>query len=170
MHLNRGRRSTRILILAASALVTWLVLSSKQKPLIIYNGSQSVPIGFYIINDSRPNRGDLVLVKPWPELSWLIARHDILPPGVPLLKTVAALTDDKVCRDGHAISINGLLAAKILDSDTEGHTLSGWSSCRRLVRGELFLLQPDPRSFDSRYFGPALSCDVMGIARSIYTP
>jgi type IV secretory pathway protease TraF len=109
----------------------------------------------------------LVLVRPWPELAKLLAKHDILPAGVPLLKTVAAVTDDNVCRNGFAISINGVLAAKILDSDAKGHALSGWSSCRKLVRGELFLLQPHPRSFDSRYFGPALSCDVIGIARPI---
>lgn len=167
MHDNRERGLPQIFVLAASTLVSSLVLTSQQTPLLIYNASQSVPIGMYTIDHSRPNRGDLVLVRPWPELARLLAKHDILPPGVPLLKTVAAVTDDNVCRDGFAISINGILAAKILDSDAKGQALSGWSSCRKLVRGELFLLRPHPRSFDSRYFGPALSCDVIGIARPI---
>jgi type IV secretory pathway protease TraF len=167
MRHNRECRLTQILVLAASAPVSSLVLTSQPTPLLIYNGSQSVPIGLYSIDHSRPNRGDLVLVRPWPELARLLARHDILPAGVPLLKTVAAVTDDNVCRDGFAISVNGVVAAKILDSDANGRALSGWSSCRKLVRGELFLLQPHPRSFDSRYFGPALLCDVIGIARPI---
>ena len=167
MRHSRELRLTQFLVLAASALLCSLVLTLQQAPLLIYNGSQSVPVGLYSIDHSWPNRGDLVLVRPWPELARLLAKHRILPPGVPLLKTVAALTDDNICRNGFAISINGVLAAKILDSDTKGQVLSGWSGCRKLVRGELFLLQPHPRSFDSRYFGPALSCDVIGVARPI---
>jgi type IV secretory pathway protease TraF len=151
----------------ASALGSWLVLTSQQGPCVIYNGSQSAPIGIYAIHHSRPDRGDLVIVRPWPELAALLAKHDILPPGVPLLKTVVALTDDNVCRTGAAISINGVLAAEILDADAKGRQLFGWDNCRKLVRGEFFLLQPNPRSFDSRYFGPVLSCDVIGVARSI---
>jgi type IV secretory pathway protease TraF len=167
MQVDRERRSTRVALLAASFLASWLALTSKQAPLLIYNGSQSVPIGLYFIDRSRPNRDDLVLVRPWPELAALLARHGILPPGVPLLKTVAALADDHVCRHGSIISINGVFTAEILDSDANGYALSGWFGCRRLVSGELFLLQPNPRSFDSRYFGPALSCHVIGIAKPI---
>jgi conjugative transfer signal peptidase TraF len=167
MRVSRERRSTQISVLVASALALGLIQPSKQTTIFIYNGSRSAPIGLYLIDHSRPNRGDLVVLRPWPELAGLISRYDILPPGVPLLKTVAALTDDSVCRNGSAISINGIRAAEVLDSDAEGRALSGWSGCRKLARGELFLLQAHPRSFDSRYFGPALSCDVIGVARPI---
>jgi conjugative transfer signal peptidase TraF len=157
----------RIYVLAASTLGSLLALTSKQTPLLIYNGSLSAPIGLYAIDRSRPNRGDLVLVRPWPELARLLGKHDILPAGVPLLKTIVAVTDDDVCRHGRTISINGIPAAEILALDAKGRALSGWASCRKLVRGEFFLLQPHPRSFDSRYFGPVLSCDVIGIASAI---
>jgi len=158
---------TKIHILAASALAFWLVLAPKQTPILVYNGSPSAPVGLYSIDHSRPNRGDLVLIRPWPELARLLAEHDILPAGIPLLKTIVALTDDDVCRSGYTISINGVPAAEILASDASGRALFGWASCRKLLRGELFLLQPHRRSFDSRYFGPVLSCDVIGVARSI---
>jgi len=167
MRANRECRANKLCVLAASALASWLALTSKQTPLLIYNGSLSVPIGLYAIDHFRPNRGDLVLVRPWPELARLLGKHDILPAGVPLLKTVVAITDDDVCRHGDTISINGIPAAEILALDAKGHALSGWASCRKLVRGEFFLLQPHPRSFDSRYFGPVLSCDVIGVARAI---
>jgi conjugative transfer signal peptidase TraF len=167
MRANRERRANKLYVLAASALASWLALTSKQTPILIYNGSLSVPIGLYAIDHSRPNRGDLVLVRPWPELARLLGKHDILPAGVPLLKTVVAITDDDVCRHGYTISINGIPAAEILALDAKGIALPGWASCRKLVRGEFFLLQPHPRSFDSRYFGPVLSCDVIGIARAI---
>ena len=36
-------------------------------------------------------------------------------------------------------------------------------------RGEFFLLQPHPLSFDSRYFGPVLRCDIVGVARPLWT-
>ena len=166
MQVDRERRSAHVSVLAASVLASCLTLTSKQTPFLIYNGSQSAPIGLYFVDRSRPNRGDLVLVRPWPELAALLVRHDILPPGIPLLKTVTALAGDHVCRDGSVISINGVLAAEIRDS-ANGYVLSGWSGCRKLVSGELFLLQPNPRSFDSRYFGPAFSCDVIGIAKPI---
>jgi type IV secretory pathway protease TraF len=39
----------------------------------------------------------------------------------------------------------------------------------RLIDGEFFLLQPHPLSFDSRYFGPVLRCDVVGVARPLWT-
>lgn len=42
-------------------------------------------------------------------------------------------------------------------------------SVMRLVEGEYFLLQPHPNSFDSRYFGPVLRCDILGVARPIWT-
>jgi conjugative transfer signal peptidase TraF len=167
MRANRECHATKIHVLAASALASWLALTSKQTPFLIYNGSLSAPIGLYAIDHSRPNRGDLVLVRPWPELARLLGKHDILPAGVPLLKTVVGIADDDVCRHGYTISINGIPAAEILAMDANGRELSGWASCRKLVRGEFFLLQPHPRSFDSRYFGPVLSCDVIGIARAI---
>lgn len=155
------------LAMVVLALGSSLTLAAKQGPRIVYNGSESAPIGIYSIDHSRPNLGDLVMVRPWPELAILLANHDILPPGIPLLKTVAAAADDNVCRVGRAINVNGAFAAKILDSDTKGRPLYGWNNCRKLVPGEFFLLQPHPRSFDSRYFGPVLSSNVIGVARSI---
>jgi len=167
MRVNRECRAKKFYVLAAPTLASALALASMQAPLLIYNGSLSVPIGLYAIHHSRPTRGDLVLVRPWPELARLLGKHDILPAGVPLLKTVVAITDDDVCRHGYTISINGIPAAEILALDAKGRALPGWASCRKLVRGEFFLLQPNPRSFDSRYFGPVLSCDVVGVARAI---
>ena len=37
-------------------------------------------------------------------------------------------------------------------------------------RGEVFLLNADPRSLDSRYFGPLPASAVVGRAQAVWTP
>jgi type IV secretory pathway protease TraF len=85
-------------------------------------------------------------------------------PG-PLLKQVEAIGGDEICRTREPIgniSINGKVVAEVLDKDRQGRPLPAWEGCMRLVEGAYFLLQPHPNSFDSRYFGPVLRCDILG--------
>jgi hypothetical protein len=65
--------------------------------------------------------------------------------------------------------INGQVLAEVFDKDREGRPLPSWEGCIRLVDGEFFLLQPHPYSFDSRYFGPVMRCDILGVARPLWT-
>jgi type IV secretory pathway protease TraF len=91
---------------------------------------------------------------------------------VPLLKRVKAIGGDEICRAKEpigSIAINGKFIAEVLEKDREGRPLPAWEGCMRLVEGEYFLLQPHPLSFDSRYFGPVLRCDIPGVARPLWT-
>lgn len=91
---------------------------------------------------------------------------------MPLVKQVTAVGDDEVCRSKepvNTIAINGKVAAEVFDKDHEGRQLPTWNGCMRLIDGEFFLLQPHPYSFDSRYFGLVLRCDVLGVARPLWT-
>jgi conjugative transfer signal peptidase TraF len=82
-----------------------------------------------------------------------------------VLKRIAAVEGKVVCvRDG-VVSVNGAPIASILEVDGRGRPLAAWRHCRRLIKGELFLLNSAASaSFDSRYFGPIDVSFVLGLA------
>ena len=158
------------LALAASSLLTlgWTVLGGSS-PLLVYNASDSVPIGWYrIAPTSSASAGDLLLVHLPPEAMTLAAQRGYLPANVPLLKTVAAAAPQQVCVQGSQVRIDGELVARRLRWDRQGRAQPAWTGCRRLVGDELFLLGSHPQSFDSRYFGPVSVDAVIGRAQPLW--
>ncbi|MPZ41508.1 MAG: S26 family signal peptidase [Rhizobiales bacterium] len=138
-------------------------------PVILYNASGSAPLGFYRVEDRLPRRGEMAVVRPPPIIEVAIVARGFLPPGVPLVKRVAAVGGDQVCREKGVITVNGEPAAEALDRDRQDRPLPAWEGCIALINGEFFLIQPHPYSFDSRYFGPVLRCDVVGVAVPLWT-
>ncbi len=174
MRIEPAHLLLRIAVLAAisAASVAMLISSDVHVPLVIYNASGSAPLGFYYLENRAPERGEMAVVKPPPKLELMIVARGILPPSVPLVKQVAAIGGDEVCRSNApigSIAIDGKIVAEVSDHDREGRRLPSWNGCIRLVDGEFFLLQPHPYSFDSRYFGPVMQCDVIGVARPLWT-
>lgn len=51
--------------------------------------------------------GDFVLIKAPESIRELIEMRHYLPPGVPLIKRIVAITGDKICRHGANILVNG---------------------------------------------------------------
>jgi type IV secretory pathway protease TraF len=90
------------------------------------------------------------LSEPWRDLA---ASREYLPPDASLIKPVAALAGDRVCRLDGRITINGRLAAFAQQADKSGRVLPEWAGCKTLIEGELFLLSNAEGSFDGRYFG-----------------
>lgn len=169
---HRPFRNGTILATMCGGIVTLLVAFADRAPLLIYNASGSAPLGFYYLERRLPLRGELAVLRPPPSIELLIVAHEILPPKVPLLKQVAALAGEEVCRSrqpADAVSIGGKVVAGVQEKDHAGRPLPSWEGCMRLVDGEYFLLQPHPLSFDSRYFGPVLRCDILGVARPLWT-
>lgn len=132
--------------------------------LVAYNGSASAPIGFYRIADQPISIGDLVFVRLPERVKGLVKERHYLPPDTPLIKRVAGLSGDEICREKGLILINGSVEAAALDRDGEGRKLPIWSGCRTLGRNDMFLLQSHPRSLDGRYFGPVDRKLVIGRA------
>jgi conjugative transfer signal peptidase TraF len=119
----------------------------------VLNLSPSVPVGLYRLESRNPHRGGLAVIRmgqPWRDLA---ASRGYLPPGAALIKPVAALAGDRVCRSGAAITINGRLAALAQPADKSGRGLPKWEGCKTLIEGEVFLLSSKEGSFDGRYFG-----------------
>ena len=135
-------------------------------PRLIWNASPSVPIGFYRVRtgDSVP-RGALAVVKPPPDIARFLAEGGYLPLGLPLLKRVAALPGQTVCRTGDTISIDGRAVTVAKETDRLGRALPAWTGCRTLAADQLFFLNADREdSLDGRYFGLLPAATVIGRA------
>ena len=140
------------------------------QPRLVWNASASMPVGLYRVDVGRgAAAGDLLLVEPPEDIAALLAARGYLPRGVPLLKRVAATEGALVCRTGSFVTIDGVGAARVRASDRLGRPLPHWRGCRRLQRGELFLLGAASDSFDSRYFGALPAAAAIGTAQPLLT-
>ena len=136
-------------------------------PLLLYNPSESAPLGWYRVEPLRViSRGDLVVSHLPESASRLAAGRGYMPSGIPIIKTVRALEGDTICAVNEVLLINGTPAVRLLSDDSMGRTLpSPWTACRRLQTDEVLLLSDrTPNSFDGRYFGAVRSDDIIGRA------
>ena len=153
-----------------SAISLALVAAPRGRPWLIWNTTASAPIGLYRVDAAaRPGRGDLVAVRPPAALGrWLDARG-FVPLGVPLIKPVAGLAGDTICRRGNRVSVNGAPLADARDRDRRGRPLPRWSGCRRLGADDVFALNPAHQdSLDGRYFGALPAANIVGRVRPIW--
>ena len=140
-------------------------------PSIIWNASASVPVGLYRVqHDPRPHLDDIVVVRPPDDLVWFLAEGGYLPRGVPLLKHVAALGGQRVCRIGAAVSVDGAPLGTALERDHRGRPLPVWQGCVVLTDAQVFLMNPDRAdSLDGRYFGLLDRSTIVGRAEPVWT-
>src|SRR3546814_1941884 len=93
-------------------------------PKLIWNASASTPIGLDAIGAPGPLEvTDLVAVRPPEPLAAFLSDGGYLPRGVPLMKHVAALPGQRVCRNGTAITVDGIAMGDALDHDRRGRPL-----------------------------------------------
>ncbi|MER8942855.1 S26 family signal peptidase [Mesorhizobium sp. M0915] len=140
-------------------------------PKLIWNASASTPIGLYRIRPTgRLAAGDLVAVDAPEPLASFLADNGYLPRGVPLMKRVAGLPGQEVCRNGLAITVDGIEIGKALEHDRREHPLPVWQGCQRIVSGKVFLMNGQVRdSLDGRYFGPIRTRSIIGRATPMWT-
>ncbi len=172
--MTSGATNRRRAVLAAAASIglaalTWAAFA-KPSARVVYNASESVPVGWYGIESSRSagslRVGGIVLTRLPAEPAALAARRGYLPAHIPLLKRVGAVSPQHVCVREGQVRIDGTPVAVVLRADRLGRPMPAWSGCRALVAGEVFLLSDThPGSFDSRYFGPINASSVIGLAR-----
>ena len=89
-----------------------------------------------------------------------------------MVKPVAAAEGDVVTVAGSGVSVNGELVQGTaqLSRDSAGRPMQPFQAGTYQVgAGEVWLLSGhDPRSFDSRYFGPVPAVQVQGVARPLW--
>lgn len=163
------RRAT--LLIGGIAVLTIGVTMTVDLPMaLIWNASASAPIGLYAI---RPTGTlavpDLVVVTPPAALARFLDARGYLPTGVPMVKRIAALPGQQVCRHGDSITVDGTVVATAHARDRLGQPLPNWQGCRRIAAGDVFLLNRHPDSLDGRYFGPLPAHSIVGQAVPLLT-
>ena len=140
-------------------------------PRLVWNATPSAPVGLYRVEPAVGlRRGDFVLAWPPDAARQLAAERDYLPGNVPLVKRVAALAGDTVCRAQERVRINGITVATALQADSGGRLLPQWRGCRTLRPNQVFLLMPSVAdSFDGRYFGPIATSAIIGKLVPLWT-
>jgi conjugative transfer signal peptidase TraF len=140
-------------------------------PKLIWNASESVPVGLYAIHPSGAlHVTELVVVRPPEPLANFLAERRYLPKGVPLLKHILALPGQKVCRSDLTIAVDGIAMGDALDCDSRGRKLPVWQGCHVVAAGEVFLMNWQSRdSLDSRYFGFLSVSTIIGRADPLWT-
>ncbi len=142
----------------------------KTKPPVIINETPSMAEGAYVrvgaVADVK--RGDIIAMPMNSAARIYLVNKLGYPKDTMLIKRVTGLSGDLVCRQDSVVTINKrtLVAAR---SDRQGNLLPAWNGCRSLSTGEVFLLGDHPSSFDSRYFGPVLRNELVGIYRAAIT-
>jgi len=138
---------------------------------LLWNASASTPLGLYDL--TAPNglkAGDLVAVRPPKPLADFMVGRGYIGRSVPLLKPVAALPGQQVCRVGRTVTVDGVPFGEAQDRDRRGRMLPVWQGCRRIAPDQIFLMNPSVRdSLDGRYFGPLPRTVVIGRATPLYT-
>jgi type IV secretory pathway protease TraF len=114
----------------SAVLVSCVTALFHPAPKLIWNASASVPIGLYAVHPAGTLRtGELLVVTPPEPLAAFLDARRYLPKGVPLLKHIAALPGQTVCRTGDTISIDGSAVGAALDRDHLGRSLPVWQGC-----------------------------------------
>jgi len=131
---------------------------------LIWNRTGSAPQGLYWLSDEPFTHGRWVVVSArsaeaqWAEERGFVGRN------WPLLKQIAGMSGDKICRSGGAVSINGRAVVEAREVDSRGRALPVWRGCIVVGEDEFFLLTPHPDSLDGRYFGAIERSDLTGVA------
>ena len=87
------------------------------------------------------------------------------------MKQVTAVGDDEICRSKepvNTIAINGKVVAEVFDKD-EGRQLPTWNGWYATDRRRVSCYSRILIRSTSKYFGLVLRCDVLGVARPLWT-
>ena len=164
---RRQRRRRLVIAALVGGSAVPLMASALWSPptVLVWNASASAPIGLYRVRAAtKIRRGEMVIAwAPYSARTLAASRH-YLPTNVPLVKRVAAVEGDRVCAAGRSIRINRKRVAERRAVDSAGRPMPWWTGCRRLSRGDTFLLTDNPASFDGRYFGVTRRQDLVGRA------
>jgi conjugative transfer signal peptidase TraF len=160
-------------VFATSISVIGVVVASfvSMPVKLLWNASASTPIGFYDLEPAHDLKvGDLVAVMPPQALAEFLVDRGYIGRDTPLLKRVAALPGQEVCRIGADVTVDAVPFGDALDRDRIGRDLPVWQGCRRIADRDIFVMNSSVHdSLDGRYFGPLPVDSVIGKATPLYT-
>lgn len=164
------RRPLILLTMLAAVGILALTIHLNAHRFLLWNASASVPLGLYVLQSTDARYvAELVAVVPPEPLAAFLADGRYLPRGVPMLKHVAALPGQTVCREGLTVLVDAIAIGVARERDGRGRPLPTWQGCRIIASGELFLMnRRSPDSLDGRYFGPIAATAVIGRALPVW--
>lgn len=134
------------------------------KPVLLYNPTDSAPIGWYRLHkNAKLTRGTQIAAYA-PDWARVLAdeRH-YLPYDYPLIKTILAISGDKVCYHKNRMSVPNWPDIPVQTQDSLGRDMPVKSGCITLTSGQFLIVSPDVQAgFDSRYFGPIERQNILG--------
>ena len=161
-----------------TALVTGLSVTAMvaistvmlDRPVVIYNATDSLPHGWYlIVPKTIYDRGDLVVFPVPVGVRRLVLQRHWLPAGAFLMKPVAGKPGDLLDTKHGRCLVNGSDFGAVDIIDRKRFPRPVFSASQRLKNGEVAVVSHTCCSFDSRYFGPIMECDIIGVAWPIWT-
>jgi conjugative transfer signal peptidase TraF len=140
------------------------------------NLSPSLPAGLYVTTKAPARLIEFCPAEPYASLAIARGYRDkgACPDGaMPLLKPIIAEAGDLVDLSDRGIAVNGSLLRNSapLRVDTKGRPLPAWRSGHYVVApGMVWVASSyNPRSFDSRYFGPVPVSSIRDYVRPLAT-
>jgi type IV secretory pathway protease TraF len=130
-------RSATLIAMSVAIVAQAFSMRTKPAPLLLWNASASVPIGFYSIEPvDQLAVTNLVVAMPPNSLATILAERGYLPLRVPLIKRILALRGQAVCRNELVISVDGTAVgdSRHVCSMPERHTCrtAAHPACRAL--------------------------------------
>lgn len=133
---------------------------------LIINITSSLPVGFYLKHENKdPKKGDIVVICPVQNEVFMLAinrKYINLSDdknsncwSERLMKVVVAVEGDFVQAGSNGVFVNDKFQqnSQPQQIDSFNREMPKLELERHLQQGELFLLTPNKKSFDSRYFG-----------------
>lgn len=143
-----------------------------------FNVSTSLPRGVYLVTSDPPSRGSIVHVCLAHGEARLARARGYLGPGScpgdvrPLGKVVLAVAGDIVTLSRDDIRVNGTVVPNSVaaSEDSQGRPLERYRrGDHRLGADEFWLFSPHGKAYDSRYFGPVKSSQIVSVLRPLWT-
>jgi len=157
-----------LLVTGVSVLALALPVADRH-PLFVWNATASVPTGLYRVVVREPYRDSLALIRlPEPFRTFSHVR-EYVPASALVIKPIAALRGDTLCRHGNVVSINRRPVAVARKLDAADRPLPRWHGCRQLGVTAVAVISRPADSFDSRYFGPLDRGHVVGLVIPVWT-
>lgn len=154
------QKFTRALF-AITAFVMVVLLAQRNLGVqLVYNHSESMEVGWYLVKKSKAYKKQDVVVFRQPEHITRCTRS-----GGKLFKRIIAVEGDRVCLEQGIITVNDELPFG--KTDKRLHPKLIWRGCKHIERGQVFLATTHPQSCDSRFYGPLPQSILWGTARKL---
>lgn len=151
----------------AFLLILYLFLHSLPYPPVIYNATDSLPHGFYLVRTgSVYHKGQLVVCEVPEHIRDLVVSRKWLKEDGLFIKTIVGIPGDTIkVRKGRFV-VNDTDYGPVHKYDSQGRRLPVYVADPAPVDGYILAAPGKQRSFDSRYFGPVKPDLILGEAKS----